>query len=73
MMIHISTDPQEKFRIYMLFLASTVLLIIYAFFWTRSRLKIPLLKGVGVRKVMAMENPMYYYVRKREKKEMQKK
>ena len=43
-----------------------VVLAIYAAFWTKYKLKMPLFKPLSIEKVMAMENPLYFEVRKRE-------
>ena len=42
-----------------------VVLAIYAAFWTKYKLKMPLFKPLSIEKVMAMESDMYYAVRKR--------
>ena len=43
-----------------------VVLAIYAAFWTKYKLKMPLFKPLSIEKVVAMENPLYFEVRKRE-------
>ena len=43
-----------------------VVLAIYAAFWTKYKLKMPLFKPLSIGKVMAMENPLYFEVRKRD-------
>ncbi len=63
MMYHISTDPTQRMQIFILSLAIFAFLVVYALVWVKWRLKIPILKSVGVRQVMSMENPMYYHVR----------
>ncbi|RGF94655.1 hypothetical protein DXA10_08295 [Firmicutes bacterium AM55-24TS] len=37
-------------------------LFIYAFIWVKYRLKLPLLKGIGVHQVMMMESPEYHRI-----------
>ncbi len=69
MMFNISPDPDQRFRIYALCLVLFAGLFIYAFFWVKYRLRMPLLKGVGVHQVMTMESPAYHEVRKAAKHE----
>ena len=42
-----------------------LILGIYSFFWIRIKMKMPVFKSVPIQKVMAMENSMYYTIRKR--------
>ena len=42
-----------------------LILSIYALFWTKYRMKMPVLKAVPIEKVMAMDNELYYKARKR--------
>ena len=42
-----------------------VVLAIYAAFWTKYKLKMPLFKPLSIEKVMAMENEMYYITHKK--------
>lgn len=73
MMYNISTDPTKRLHIYLLCLALFIGLFIYAFFWVKYKMKMPLLKSVGVHQVMAMENPLYHEVRNKiEKTEMER-
>ena len=57
MMFNISTDPVQRRNIYILCFVLFVALFIYAFIWVKYRLKLPLLKGIGVHQVMMMESP----------------
>ncbi len=41
-----------------------VALFIYAYFWVKYKLKISLIKGIGVHQVMTMESPLYHELRK---------
>ena len=41
-----------------------IVLSIYAFFWTKYKMKMPVLKAVPIEKVMAMDNELYYKVRR---------
>ena len=63
MMFHISTDPATRIRIFALSAVIFAALAVYAVIWVKCKLKVPVLKSAGVRQVMSMENPMYYYVR----------
>lgn len=69
MMFHISIDAVQRRNIYLLCLVLFVGLFIYAFLWVKYKLKMPLLKGSGVRQVMTMESPLYHEVRKKLKKQ----
>lgn len=40
-------------------------LAVYSFFWIKFKMKMPVFKSVPLEKVMAMENSMYYTIRKR--------
>lgn len=64
MMFNISTDASQRLHIYLLCFALFVGLFIYAFIWVKYKLKMPLMKGVGVHQVMAMESPLYHEVRR---------
>jgi len=63
MMYNISPDPTERIEIFLLSLALLVLLAVYAFFWVRVRLHLPIFQRVPLRTVMAMEDPVYYLYR----------
>lgn len=69
MMYNISTDPQERIMIFILSIVLFLFLVVYAVYWVKYKLKMPLLKSVGVRQVMSMEDPLYYYVRHREEED----
>ena len=62
MMFNISTDPVQRRNIYILCFVLFAALFIYAFIWVKYRLKLPLLKGIGVHQVMMMESPEYHRV-----------
>lgn len=66
MIVNISTDPAERALILTIDAIIFVVLAIYAAFWTKYKLKMPLFKPLSIEKVMAMENPLYFEVRKRE-------
>lgn len=68
MMFNISTDATQRLHIYILCFILFIGLFIYAFFWVKYRLKMPLLKGCGVHQVMVMESPTYHEA----KQEMEK-
>lgn len=73
MMCHISSDPVQRQHIYMLCFALFIGLFIYAFFWVKYKVKMPLLKGCGVHQVMVMESPAYHKIQKEMKKDKIKK
>ena len=64
MMFNISTDNTQRIRIYLLCLILFSGLFIYAFFWVKYKLKMPILRAVGVHKVMTMESPAYHELKK---------
>lgn len=65
MIINISDDPVERNAIWLVTGVTFVLLFIYSVIWIKFKMKIPVFKSVPLQKVMAMENDMYYIVRKR--------
>ena len=42
-----------------------LVLAVYSFWWIRTRMKMPVFKSVPIQKVMAMENELFYTIRKR--------
>ena len=64
MILNISTDPQERLMLWLLTGCSFVILGIYSAIWIKVKLKMPIFKSIPLEKVMAMENAMYYEVRK---------
>ena len=65
MILNISSDPREKYAIWILTGVVFLILGIYSFFWIKFKMKMPVFKSVPIEKVMAMENSMYYKIRKR--------
>lgn len=65
MILNISTDPQERMRIWLLTGITFLVLGIYSAFWIKYKMKMPIFKSVPMEKVMAMENDLYYLERKR--------
>ena len=65
MILNISTDTAERNAIWLVTGGTFLLLGIYAFFWIKYKMKMPVFKSVSMEKVMAMENDMYYTIRKR--------
>ena len=65
MILNISTDPTERMMIWLVTGITFLVLGIYSFFWIRIQMKMPVFKSVPIQKVMAMENSMYYTIRKR--------
>ncbi len=65
MILNISTDPTERMMIWLVIGITFLVLGIYSFFWIRIKMKMPVFKSVPIQKVMAMENSMYYTIRKR--------
>ena len=65
MVLNISTDPAERHAIWILTAAVFAVLAVYSFFWIKYKMKMPVFQSVPLKKVMAMENSMYYLVRRR--------
>ena len=65
MILNISTDPTERMMIWLVTGITFLVLGLYSFFWIRIKMKMPVFKSVPIQKVMAMENSMYYTIRKR--------
>lgn len=65
MILNISTDPTERMMIWGLTGAVFLVLAIYSFFWIKIKMKMPVFKSVPVQEVMAMENDLYYAIRKK--------
>ena len=65
MILNISTDPTERMMIWLVTGITFLILGLYSFFWIRIKMKMPVFKSVPIQKVMAMENSMYYTIRKR--------
>ena len=64
MILNISSDPQERMMIWLVTGITFLILFIYSVIWIKVKMKIPVFKSVPMEKVMAMENEMYYVVRK---------
>ena len=64
MIVNISTDAHERMMIWLLTGVSFLVLGIYSAIWIKVKLKMPVFKHVPIEKVMAMENDLYYVVRK---------
>lgn len=65
MVLNISTDPVERLHIWEVTGITFLILFVYSVFWIKFKMKIPLFKPVPMEKVLAMENSMYYTIRKR--------
>ena len=65
MILNISTEPTEKHTRWLLTIVVFGILAVYAFFWIKYKMKLPVFKSVPVEKVMAMENSMYYATRRK--------
>lgn len=65
MILNISSDPTERLAIWLMTGITFLILGIYSFFWIKYKMKMPVFKSVPVEKVMAMENEMYYTIRKK--------
>lgn len=65
MILNISSDPTERMMIWLVTGITFLVLGIYSYFWIRIKMNMPVFKSVPIQKVMAMENSMYYTIRKR--------
>lgn len=65
MVLNISTDPVERNKIWILTGIVFLILAVYSFFWIKFKMRMPVFKSVPIEKVMAMENSLYYTIRKR--------
>ena len=65
MILNISTDPAERNAIWLVTAITFLVLAIYSFLWIKYKMRMPVFKSVPLEEVMAMENSMYYTVRKR--------
>jgi hypothetical protein len=65
MIMNISINPVERHQIWALTGVIFVILFVYAIIWTKVKMRIPIFKPVPMEKVLAMENTMYYKIRKR--------
>ena len=61
----ISTDLVERNMIWLVTGITFAVLAVYFFFWIKFKMKMPVFKSIPLEKVMAMENSMYYMIRKR--------
>mgnify|MGYP000327983892 FL=1 len=61
----ISTDLVESNMIWLVTGITFAVLAVYSLFWIKFKMKMPVFKSVPLEKVMAMENSMYYTIRKR--------
>lgn len=64
MILNISNDPNERAMIWLLTGGCFVVLAIYSVIWIKVKMNMKIFKSVPLEKVMAMENDLYYYVRK---------
>ena len=65
MILNISTDPAERNMIWLVTGITFLILAVYSFFWIKYKMKMPVFKSVPMEKVLAMENSMYYTIRKK--------
>ena len=64
MILNISSDPHEKLMIWLVTGVCFIVLGIYSALWIRFKMKMKIFKSIPLDKVLAMENDLYYYVRK---------
>ena len=65
MILYISTDQKERLMIWAITGVTMLVLGIYAYFWTKYKMKMPVWKAVPIEKVMAMDNELYFTLRKK--------
>ena len=61
----IPTDLVERNMIWLVTGITFAVLAVYSFLWIKFKMKMLVFKSVPLEKVMAMENSMYYTIRKR--------
>ena len=61
----ISTDLEERNMIWLVTGITFAVLAVYSFFWIKFKMKMLVFKSIPLEKVMAMDNSMYYTIRKR--------
>ena len=59
------TKAVERNLIWLVVLITFLVLAVYSFWWIRTRMKMPVFRSVPIQKVMAMENELFYTIRKR--------
>lgn len=64
MIANISTDPHERLMIYLVTAITFAILFVWAILWIKIKMRIAALKPVPIEKVLAMENTMFYKIRK---------
>lgn len=64
MILNISSDPNERTMIWLLTGGCFVVLGIYSIIWIKVKMKMKVFKSIPLEKVMAMENDLYYHIRK---------
>lgn len=65
MILNISNDPHERLMLWLLVGGCFAVLGVYSAIWIKVKMKLPIFKHVPLEKVMAMENDLYYTIRKR--------
>ena len=65
MIFYISSDMHERLMIWAVAGVSILALGIYAYFWTKFKMKMPVWKSVPIEKVMAMDDSRYYALRRK--------
>ena len=65
MILNISTDPQERIMLWLLTGCSFLILGIYSAIWIKVKMKMKVFKSVPLENVMAMENDLYYEIRRK--------
>ena len=65
MIANISSDPAERNLIWLITLVAFAALSAYAVAWIKFKMRMPVLKAVPIPQVLAMENDLYYTIRRR--------
>ena len=65
MILNIASDPVERNLIWLIAGAVFLLLSVYAIAWIKLKMRMPVLKPVPIPQVLAMENDLYYAIRRR--------
>lgn len=65
MILNISSDPAERTAIWIIAGVTFLALSLYSAVWIRYKMRMPIFKSVPIPQVLAMENDLYYTIRRR--------
>lgn len=65
MIWNISSDPVEALQIWILSAVTFLVLGVFSFIWIKTKMRVPVFKPIPIPEVLAMENDLYYTIRRR--------